>query len=409
LLELPPEPQPTDLTFADMGYGDWILTGSSQEATYYFGLPIGWRLTKGAYIELHFTHSRLLNYDGSFLNIRFNDQPVATVALSEETSRNGELVVELPSSAVSAGESNRISVEAQMRPFNECTYANTWLLISSVSLLHLDHREQDARSLDLGFYPYPFDQRPDLADVLFVLPPQPWPEEWEEVLQLAATLGATAGGPNFAPAVALGDTWPETELSNYHIIAVGRPSRNPVLQQVNDQLPQPFLPGSDVIEQKLDEVIFRLPQATDLGYVQLIPSPWSETRAFLAVTGTTDEGRKWAAHVLTSSPWVLGGNLTLARGDEVSTVDTRRLTLGGVAMAVATAVPEMIPVAVVTATSTATPLSLELTPGISAMESTSSEETNRPAWLIPLVVMAGLAVVASFAIAFWQARRKKQS
>jgi len=401
LSELSVEPPSTDRTFADLGYGDKVLSGSFEEADYYFDIPLGWRLTEAAYLDLRFSHSQLLDYSNSFLNVLFNYQPVATVALSDETALSGKLKVALPPSQAHPGRINHISIQTAMHPFDECAQVDIWLLLSSESMLHLPHKEQDVRSLDLYFYPHPFNQRSDLADVLFVLPPEPRVEEWEKVLRLAAALGSAAGGPNFAPAVALGDTWSEAELSDYHLIAIGQPSRNPALRQVNAQLPQPFQPGSDEIEQRIDQVVFRLPSGLSLGLVQLIASPWDEARAFLAVTGTTDEGVKWATHVLTNRYWDLKGDLALIKGDQVNTADTRALTSSGLAMAVATAVPEMTPVA----TATATRPSPSPTPGVSASEQIP-EGIGRPAWLIPLVGITGLVVIAIFAIAFWQARRR---
>ncbi len=406
LSELPVEPPSTDRTFADLGYGDKVLSGSFEEADYYFDIPLGWRLTKAAYLDLRFSHSQLLNYGASSLNVLFNNQPIATIALSDETSLSGKLKVALPPAQARPGQSNRISIQTEMSPFDRCAQVDMWLLLSSESVLHLDHKEQDGRSLDLDVYPYPFDQRPGLTDVLFVLPPEPGVEEWEEAVRLAAGLGSAASGPNFAPAVALGDTWSEAELSDYYLIAIGRPSRNPALRQINTQLPQSFQPGSDEIEQRIDEVVFRLPPGLSLGLVQLIASPWNEARAFLAVTGTTDEGIRWATHVLMNRYWALKGNLALIKGDQVNTVDTRGLTSSGLAIAVATAVPEMTPVPAAAATTTPTPLlPSSLTPGVSVSEQIP-EGISRPAWLIPLVGITGLIVIFVFAVAFWQARRR---
>jgi uncharacterized repeat protein (TIGR01451 family) len=404
VLETPTEPQSTDLTLADLGYDDKVLRGFSHETGYYFELPPGWRLTDSAYLELYFAHSQLLKYENSFLNVLFNRKPVATVALSDETALNGKAKIELSASQARPGRSNRISIQTEMQPIDVCTNADMWLLISSESRLHLDHKEQNAPNLDLDSYPYPFDQRSGLTDTLFVLPPEPQPEEWEKTLQLAAALGRAAGGPDFAPAVALGDIQSQAKLSNYHLIAIGRPSRNLVLRQVNEQLPQPFLPDSDVIEQKLNKVILRLPSGVSLGYVQLIPSPWNETRAFLAVTGTTDESVKWAVDVLTGRPWVLNGNLALIRDDEIDTINTQGLTSDGKALAISTAVPEMTPVA--TTAITPTPLPPTLTPSDSASEKVSTRSA-RPGWLVPLVGVSGLLVIAILAIAFWQAKRKR--
>jgi uncharacterized repeat protein (TIGR01451 family) len=400
-LAVEPPSTSTDLTFAELGYGDKVLGGFSQETEYYFDIPLGWRLTEGAYLDLRFSHSQLLDYSSSFLTVLFNDKPIATIALNDETALDGKLKVALLPSQARPGESNRISIQSELYPFDLCVNVDMWLRVGSESMLHLSHKEREVRSLDLDFYPYPFDQRNSLNDVLFVLPPEPRAEEWEEALRLAAALGSAAGGPNFAPAVALGDTWSEAALSDYHLIAIGRPSRNPVLRQVNAQLPQPFQPGSDEIEQQIGQVVFRLPPGLSLGLVQLIASPWNETRPFLAVTGTTDEGVKWATHVLAYRYWALKGNLALIRGDQVNAVDTRDLTRSGLAIAVGTAVPGMTPAPAAAATTTPTPLPPSPTSAVSV-----SEGASRPGWLIPLVGIIGLIVVAIFAVAFWQARRR---
>jgi hypothetical protein len=94
-------------------------------------------------------------------------------------------------------------------------------------------------------------------------------------------------------------------LGDYRLIALGRPSRNPALQQVSAQLPQPFQPGSDEIQRRIDQVVFRLSPALSLGLVQLIPSPWNAARASLAGTGTTDEGVKGAVDVAGCPAWLI--------------------------------------------------------------------------------------------------------
>jgi uncharacterized repeat protein (TIGR01451 family) len=402
LPELPPEPQATDLAFADLGYGDRVLAGSSQDVSYVFDIPLGWTLSQEAYLDLRFSHSQLLDYGRSFVSVSFNNRPVAAVALSDETALNGELRVELPPSGARPGQRNRISIQSTTCSADPCAGLDTWLVISSASQLHLDHEERDAPAVDLGLYPDPLDRRSDLADVLFVLPPEPRPGEWEPALQLAAALGSATGGTDLKPGVALGDTRPEAQLADYHLIAMGRPSRNPVLRQVNVQLPQPFQPDSDAIEQQIDGVVFRLPPGLSLGFIQLIPSPWNEARVFLAVTGTTDEGVKGAVDVLANRSWVLSGDLALIKDAEVSTMDTRGLTSSGAAMSLATAVPEMTPVG--TATATAEPTASSPKPGGFAAEPTP-RAAGRPAWLIPLVGVNGLLVLGILAFAVWRARQ----
>jgi uncharacterized repeat protein (TIGR01451 family) len=412
---LSPERQGTAISFSDLGYDDRVLRRFSEKIDYEFGIPLDWRLTEAAYLELHFSHSQLIDYRRSFMTVLFNDKPMATVAFSDESALGGVLKVALPLSAARQGELNRISVQVKMQPVDVCSGIDLWLRIGSESLLHLDHKQQSSHSLDLKFYPQPFDGRSDLADVLFVLPAEPQLEEWEQALQLIAGVGNAIGSPDFMPAVMLGDTRSEEELSDYHLILIGRASRNPLLQRINAQLPQPFLPGSDLIQQKLDEVIFRLPPDLSLGYVQLIPSPWNETRALMAVTGTTDKGVDWAIRALTSGnlSWQLKGNLALIRDTNINSLDTRTLSRGYVAAAVATAVPEMTPEteAVSNAlTSTPTPTSITADAGQSALQESQARDTSHqflPSWITLLVGFTIIVTALVLTIAFRQSRRPR--
>jgi uncharacterized repeat protein (TIGR01451 family) len=402
--EFSTEPPASDRTFAELGYGDRILQGV-QDSTYYFNIPLGWSLTEKAYLELHFKHSQLIDYSRSSLNVLFNNEPIAGISFSEATALAGDLRIPIPTSVAHPGQRNKISIQAEMQPADNCANRNMlWLLISSASTLHLDHSQQDAPSLNLDFYPYPFNRQPDLTDVLFVLPPKPASQEWLASLQLAASLGRVADGNSFAPGVALAYAWPE-DKSDYQLIAIGRPSRNLLLQQVNAQLPQPFLPGSDMIEQKLNDVILRLPPGVDLGYLQLIYSPWNEERALLAITGTSDKGIEWAIQSLIDYPQGVGGNLTMVRAGQIQKIDTRLLTHSGRDAAVSTAVPELTPVAVISASvlsgSAATPAASQPVP-TSAPQGRPG--VTWPAWLIPLVAAMLIAVLVIFAIAIVRAR-----
>ncbi len=391
----------TDTTFADLGYGDSVLRGYSEAASYSLNIPIGWSLTEEAYLDLRFSHSAQLFSSASSVNVLFNDKPIAAMPLTDENALNGRLKIKLPASQARPGASNRISIQAELRPVDACTNPDMWLFISSASQLHLDHKVQNVRVLSLGFYPHPFNQRPDLTDVMFALPAEPMVAEWEDALRLAAALGATSNGSAFAPPVVLGNNWTKKKLEDYHFIAIGRPSRNSLLQQVNAQLPQPFLIYSDSIEQKIDQVTLRLAPDVSLGYIQLIVSPWNEARALLAITGTTDKGVREAMDILLYQPGQLKGNLALMRNNQVKTIDTRGLTQAGVAAALATAVPQMTPAPNVSSVST--PLSPGLTPSTPA--SPISGAPGRPTWLVPLVGATGLVILAILFIAFWQARR----
>jgi uncharacterized repeat protein (TIGR01451 family) len=401
----------TDLTLTDLGYGNRVIYGAyDQEVTYWFHVPLGWQLTNDAYFKLLFSHSEAIDYQNSTLTVLLNQSPLADVTLDEDNAHEGILKVKLPDLFIRRDVSNQLSILVRMQvPGDECERfdaGQAWLTISRDSLLHLDHRVQGDPELSLEYFTFPFDEQPDLNDVLFVIPPIPGTVEQEGLLRLAATLGDATNGAGFRPAVSLGGALDDETLSRYHIIAIGRPSFNPLIQKVNSRLPQSFVAGTDEVEEQVGEVFFRLPPDTSLGYIQEIPSPWNERRAFLAVTGTTDEGVSWATRALTRQAWRLWGNLTLVREEteEVQSIDTLALTSRGVASAVVTMMPELTPVATITPTPEAgTGSDVALTQP--APSPTERGKSRLPTWVVLLAGTMVVVVVGIFGLAIWQSRR----
>lgn len=404
-------------TFADLGYQNKVVHGQSPSpAEYYFRVPYGWQLTDSAGIDLYFNHSGLIDYEKSGLTILLNQEPIGSVPLNEKTINDGYVHISLNKANIRNGELNRLSIQADMTLAGACVDPNSdraWLVIRNGSKISLAHNDSGRLNLDLDYLPYPFHINPALANLLFALPYSPTVSEWKVALQVAASLGNSAAWKTLIPQVTFGNDLPENMFEDYQIIAIGRPSRNTLLQEVNRQLPQPFLPASDEIEQRLDDIVFRLPEGVNLGYIQLISSPWNESHAFMAVTGTTDQGMEQAAKILTRQPGRLKGNLALVKNDTVNTLDTRLLTNNGVAAAVATVVPEMTPMTIPTLTPptpiptitpSVPPVSQTAVPSASTLNSTKTEQ---PAWLMPLVGINSLLVIAILAFAFQKARNKR--
>ncbi len=409
-----PTPVTVEVTFEDMGYGDQVIYGATRQSTsYWFDLP-PWQPSDDASIDLYFSHSELIIYEDSGLTLLLNGDPIASVALSDETAKDGHAHISLANVKARSGRSNRLSVQVDMAlPGGVCANPNSeeaWFLIQDRSKVFWPRGVvAQGLGLDLSYFPYPFHTNRALTDVLFALPESPAVGDWENALRLMASLGNYASGQTTLPAALIGHPTSVEDLRDFHIIAIGRPSRNALIQEINDLLPQPFMPGLDEIEQRLDDVVFRLPPGLDLGYLQLIPSPWNETRAFLSITGTTDGSVGQAARVLADSPWRVNGDLALITDDRVSNIDTRGLVSGGVAMNVVAAVPEMTPAAA-TETPTTSPTPTTLLPSPTSITSESEPVSNgseRPDWLVPLIVVNGAVIIGVLVIAGLRSRRKR--
>lgn len=407
-----PREQVQDLTLADLGYPDQTVTGTGREDVYYrFDLPLSWGITQDANVRFLFSHSPLLDPTRSSITLVFNGTPIGSVALDESNTLNSELIAPLPPHSARPGQSNTLLVRVEARLPDPCApvgSSQSWVTLNASSSLHLAHSLSDMMDrFDMDFLPLPFTARPDLGDVMLALPDRPSAVEYNAALQVASQLAASSGGDTFRPAVLLGDP-AGADLSAYHLIVIGRPTRSPLLQVANDLLPQPFLLGTDVIQQQVDDIIFRLPPDLDLGYLQLIPSRWSADHALLAVTGTSDLGVGWAAWLLADSDqlWRLEGNLALLHDEEVFTTDTRGLTAGGRVAAIATAVPE----ATVVGTATPTPRPTPIPTAQMASDTSSVPPSNHqgpPLWLALVVGGGILAILVILGIAYWQARRRR--
>ncbi len=403
---IPISQTPLSLTFTDLGYTERVVTGIGRKDIYYnFDLPLDWNLTSDASVRLKFSHSPLLDEALSSITIYLNDVPIGSARLDGANAASGELIAPLPPESSQPGLSNTLLVQIEADLPDPCILPETttaWVNLSAESSLYLAHTGQDVSTFfNLDFWPRPFNQDPQLKDLLISLPDDPTREEYTVAFQVAAFLGAASQGRAFEPALLLGAP-DQTNLNPYHLVLIGKPSRNPLLGAINDQLPQPFIPGSDTIEQKIDNVIYRLQDGLDLGFLELIASPWNPERVLVVITGTSDAGLQSAADFVMNSGriWELNGNLAMLRGDKLFITDTRVLTSEGQTAPVATAVTEMTPVGAL-----ATPA------GAAAVVAQPPEQhtlLERYPMLLPALTIAGaLVVVILLGLGYWMSKRRK--
>ncbi len=393
------KPHTVEATLTELGYPDQVLQGLASAFNYNFEIPTGWRLAEGDYFDLRFNHSQLINFENSSLRVLFNDKPLAEMVLDKSTAMTGSLKVNLPASRGIPGKTHKITIQTNLEGVDKCAPPKkSWLALSGQSVLHLSYLPDGLDSPGFEAFPRFFNQ-PGMSQVMFVLPERPSPDEWQQALQIATLIGQ-ASNSNFVPKLLLGNAWQKEALTNTHLIAIGRPSRNSLLQQeqVNKYLPQPFIPSSDLLEQRLNNVVMRLLPGNSLGILEVATSPWNNRASLLAVTGTTDEGVVWAGRTLTTQASKLAiGDLAFINDRNVNTIDTRQLTQKGVALAVTKLITGM-----------AETDQGESPEGNGTLGATASIEPERPTWLIPLVGVMAVLVVATLALAYWQAIRRER-
>ena len=331
LVDIPGEEVETiavDQTFEDLGYGDTVVYGTRPTTErFYFYLPRAWQMSESPSLQLFFTHSDILTGTVSTLDVRLNGVPVASTLLDRSNAQDGSLEVELFSWLLQSG-SNRVEVVVDMSTgVDECLYWTShqaWTVIGRSSFLHLPY-EQLPMTLDLANLFWPFTDEPDLGDTYVVLPETMSQAEQDVLLNLSARLGTVARGKNIVLQTGQADALSSELKRTNHIVAIGLPSANPFIREVNDFLPQPFLPDSDEPTQIHNLAVIAFDPQRSIGFVQLLASPWNPDKACLVITGTDSEGVMAAFDLLVNQAESLEGDLGMVEGENLITMDTRPL------------------------------------------------------------------------------------
>jgi hypothetical protein len=187
----------------------------------------------------------------------------------------GTLTVPLRPRQLRVGE-NTLVVQAFPAPDAACSPTGSLpvatTLLSDTQLV-LSHSLPAPLASNLRQYPAPLVVSPAEEGLLFSLPAEPTIDDVRGLLRLTAAWGAASGG-SFWPQVRLGPL-PEQELADTQVVAIGLPDSNPLVAAAQQAYPLPA-DGS--------------PDASDHGWIQLVPSPWDAQHSLLVITGSNDVG-----------------------------------------------------------------------------------------------------------------------
>ncbi len=307
----------TIMTFEDLGYQESDLTVSGRGNRVIeigFDVPLNTQVTEDAYVNLIFSYARRLKGARTTLSLLMNGTPFASQMLDADTSdgsqpttvdAGGQSVLKamIPPSMVTPGERNvltvNVDVEGDWNCFPPGQYGVFFTASPSSTLSLPVQTAETAITPRVSRFPFPFDVTPDLHDLLVTLPAKPTNQELEAAMSLIARLGSvTSDGKAFSPQIALGELPSGIDLASFNIIVLGRPTTNPFLEKLNDSLPQPFAPGTDDLQQVLDNVSVRLLPGHDLGVLQMLRSPWGNNHMILVVSGNGQKGQDSAIDTL---------------------------------------------------------------------------------------------------------------
>jgi len=403
-------------TFTDIGYSvNRMKERGTNWVEYHFDIPPGYITTPEAYLDLIFNHSALFDYEQSGFDILLNDQTIGGVQFSDESTNRATRRVSIPGYAIRTGK-NRLTIKAQLAPGTQCISPNLdslWLTIWPESVLHLPLSASPAHASnvsDLAKYPDPFILNPTLGDTAFVLPRNE-PAMWQIAAQIAFDLGQKIKGPLINLVVVYGDDVPENIRQERHLLSVGKASTLPFIAELGTALPAPFEPKSDFARERNVHIIYRFPQDTDMGYIELLPAPWNEDRVIVAALGSTDLGVQWSSTALTTPELrrQLAGNFAV--------ISDEQIVVGNIRPNSSVQSP------IITATWAESNIVTESSPSSNTLadddddddEIATNEAENqkiatlprRPAWILPAIGISGTLIVVIIlivAVSFWRRR-----
>ena len=377
---------PVNQKLSDLGYDLKNTTNrlnrpGISSSIFYFYAPSGQIPTPDAYFELQFNHSALLNFNRSGLVVLLNEQPVGSFQFTSETAQKTNSVrFSIPALALLPGR-NKIEVRASLIPVDQCTtpaLAGMWIAISPESNLHLPMNPATAgiaSFFDLSLYPQPFVLHPTMDNTAIVLAKADLPA-WNTALKLAADLGDRLNGQMITLGTYFADELTETVKSEDHLLVVGRPSQLSIIAEINDQLPGVFDLATDRVLDPKTQVVYRLGANTDVGYLELLRSPWNRERVVYMVLGSSNTGVDLAVNALEVSSLrsKLAGDFAMVTAQQISAIDSR------------TGVAEVVDISPTDGQEEPEPV--EPTTPIAVQEYTA----QRPGWILP-VLLAAIALM----------------
>lgn len=368
----------TDRTLANLGYETILIQNDrTEKVPIDFQVPSGQAATEGAFFELVFAHSTLIDHQQSRVKVKLNGELIGTVPLSEETANITRDRIMLPPSVVRTG-LNELEIDMAFVPLTECNTLGddgTWFAIYPDSLLHLPLQALPAgrqTTLNLFDYPDPFIQDLTLSKTAVILPSDDV-AAWQTAMQLILDLSRRVQMPMADPIVAYAENIPNAVRQGYDLLLIGQPSRLPFLEELGETLPVAFVQDSDDLATSNLPFVYRRPPGTILGYLEMFPTPWHNGHYALLVSGNSADGVQMAATALANGNQrnQMIGNVTIIDGEQLLVLNKQQL-------------PTEMEAEVNT---------IEAEPVTALVTADPVVSDGRPIWMLPLLITSVLAII----------------
>ena len=258
-----------------------------QKQTVYLPFSGGYVLSGTGKIDLTFRYSENLDFDRSLITVYWGDTPVASKKLTKENAAGDTMSFSLPADVIGATAGSIQIVFDLELPDLFCTPRMDempWAYVAGTSTFYLPVGKTGTLSFD--DQPAPFEMSNRFNEVTVVIPDNISETELNTLGQVTALYGVNISAYGSIETVRAKDFHGDTTDRN--LIVLGTFNDNSLLQQLNDDLSFKYTENGSRFADN-DSQLFSADYAARLGVMQLLPSPYGEDRALLAVCAVDDD------------------------------------------------------------------------------------------------------------------------
>ena len=322
----PPTPNPTPpdtYLFSDLDFGASAFYGLGEQIRYIsFYVPRNWIIQDNAKLVVNYSYANNISFTNSVVTVNLNNVPISTLPLEPGSIGEQQVIIPLKRENILLGTVNTVRFDLLLAKELDCSIIEpntSWMNIRDTSLIYLPY-QINTQVKDLMSFLHPFYYLASEPDILISLPPKPTSDELRGMSNSSFNLGSQLRRqPNFNIQVSLNPQLDTTAYKDFNLLIIGKPTRNPMIATINNNLPQPFVPGEDSLALQQQIAQYRIEPGVGLGIVQVLAAPWNPLRGITVVTGTSDEGLAWVINQIAKPDLIynISGNLSFIQQDKI--------------------------------------------------------------------------------------------
>lgn len=288
----------SEVSFENLGYDNAFMEGPfKQTMNLSVNTPKSSVLNDEAKIIAKVKYSKNLDFDKSLLTILVNGVPAGSKKLSEDSADSDTLEVNIPKE-VREDSTLNIQVRFDLEMNDEyCDFTEQqtpWAFISKNSYLNL--YSSDRKGYDLKYLPYPFLKNNSINNTVIVVPDNNNLQYLNMALDMSTYIGRNING-NSGDLKVVKYSDLTDDLKKKNLIVIGTPEENPLIKEINKQLPIKFNDNFTTFEgNKYMDI--NPNYAKDVSSIQLFQSKFDKASGIMVITSPNDKSIQYAGEYL---------------------------------------------------------------------------------------------------------------